>query len=546
MKVPTLLIVSTLWYGRANARNDTMLHGWQADPSGRGTWTILWTCLATIFICTWSALHLDIPKRHESGYLTLRKLSWMIIAAYAPEIVLYNAADSFFLAQQTSKYLKDKVHRTEWTRTHMQFAVAGGFRKRTSEGETSTITAEKLSELITNGQIPDPPISAEELKSRSRSDWIIKTVAILQIAWFGIQTLFRAVQHFQTTALEIMTVAFVFCSVAIYGFNIYLPQDVEYPVILDLEERMLVPRELTPIAPRPSESSVTEDHAFDTSAMEESAAQRPPLDRSSSMGHKLNGPGEELTITGEPGSTLEDGSEHGIKAKPQPEHERVESNTVAVMGSEKFKALPRLEIKSYQKGIPRGETGLWSEGTPEQDSVLKTTTSPTREPSLEELPGSRVDSLAEPPGVSKKTTGLPESKFTPSWIVETIPSTLFVVFACGFGAIHCLGWKSPFPTVKERLAWRICSVSTTALPLVPPLLWFIVMLIEALKRKIRSDRYDGLIKNGSYILVRATVFFYVVARITIIVLAFMSLRALPADAYQTVKWNQYIPHFAAS
>ena len=38
---------------------------------------------------------------------------------------------------------------------------------------------------------------------------------------------------------------------------------------------------------------------------------------------------------------------------------------------------------------------------------------------------------------------------------------------------------------------------------------------------------------------------YIVGRIAIIVLAFMSLRALPADAFQTVDWNNYFPHFAA-
>lgn len=465
------------------------------------------------------------------------------MAANAPEFVLYNAAESFFLAQQTSKYLKDKVHRAEWTLTHMQFAIAGGFQKRNSEGEISTITAEELSELIKNDQIPDPPVSLEELRSRSRSDWIIKTVAILQIAWFGIQTLFRAIQHFQTTALEIMTVAFVFCSVFIYAFNFYLPQDVEYPVILDLQERKLVPKKPTTIAESPSEGSVTEDHAFDASAMKEPAAPRPPLDKSSSMGHELNGPGEELTITGEPGSTLEDGSKHGIESKPQPEHERIESNTMAVMGSEKFNALPKHEVKSNQKGITHGETWLLSKGTPEQDSVLKPTTSTTRELSSENLPGPRVGSLPELPGVSKKTTGLPESKFIPSWIVETIPLTLFEVFACGFGAIHCLGWNSPFPTAKERLAWRVCSVSTTALPLVLPPMVPIAMLIDRLSK---SDKAEDATDTALGILASGIALCYVLGRITLIVLAFMALRALPADTYQTIDWNQYIPHFAAA
>ena len=38
---------------------------------------------------------------------------------------------------------------------------------------------------------------------------------------------------------------------------------------------------------------------------------------------------------------------------------------------------------------------------------------------------------------------------------------------------------------------------------------------------------------------------YVIGRITIMVLAFMTLRSLPADTYLTTNWNNYLPHFAA-
>ena len=48
--------------GRAQARNDTIIHGWQAEPSGRGTWSIVWKCVVTVLLCTWSALHLEVPN----------------------------------------------------------------------------------------------------------------------------------------------------------------------------------------------------------------------------------------------------------------------------------------------------------------------------------------------------------------------------------------------------------------------------------------------------------------------------------------------------
>ena len=59
--------------------------------------------------------------------------------------------------------------------------------------------------------------------------------------------------------------------------------------------------------------------------------------------------------------------------------------------------------------------------------------------------------------------------------VDEFPIILFGLFACGFGALHCLAWNSPFPTAQERLAWRICSTTTTALPALAALFGFIII-----------------------------------------------------------------------
>ena len=49
------------WAGLVQARNETIVHGWQPEPSGRGTWSIVWSCLTTVLLCSWSALHLPVP-----------------------------------------------------------------------------------------------------------------------------------------------------------------------------------------------------------------------------------------------------------------------------------------------------------------------------------------------------------------------------------------------------------------------------------------------------------------------------------------------------
>ena len=152
----------------------------------------------------------------------LSKSGMMLIAVIAPELILVKSARNFLEARALSEYLRKYEHR-DWTLKHTQFAFANGFRTRTPQREESKCSLTYLRRLIENGDVEGPPISDEELKSRGKSDWIIKLIAILQILWFVVQTLFRAIQHYQVTALEILTVAFVFCSAFTYGFSFNQP-----------------------------------------------------------------------------------------------------------------------------------------------------------------------------------------------------------------------------------------------------------------------------------------------------------------------------------
>lgn len=65
---------------------------WVAEPKVRGTWSLLYSCVFTLILCIWTALHLNVPAQGESAFkIWLRKLKWVAIALFAPEIVLYTA-----------------------------------------------------------------------------------------------------------------------------------------------------------------------------------------------------------------------------------------------------------------------------------------------------------------------------------------------------------------------------------------------------------------------------------------------------------------------
>lgn len=60
--------------------------GWTTEPDGRGTWTLLFTCVSTTLICTWSALHLNVrqDRGRETSFFNAQ-MTYFLLALAAPE-----------------------------------------------------------------------------------------------------------------------------------------------------------------------------------------------------------------------------------------------------------------------------------------------------------------------------------------------------------------------------------------------------------------------------------------------------------------------------
>ena len=91
--------------------NATTVTGWEAGPTSRGTLSLLWGCLLTIFACTWTVLHLNVPDLEEDmWWKLLRKIKWMAITILFPEFILSKAVCDIRLAlcelHEFDKYLQ--------------------------------------------------------------------------------------------------------------------------------------------------------------------------------------------------------------------------------------------------------------------------------------------------------------------------------------------------------------------------------------------------------------------------------------------------------
>lgn len=92
-----------------------------------------------------------------------------------------------------------------------------------------------------------------------------------------------------------------------------------------------------------------------------------------------------------------------------------------------------------------------------------------------------------------------------------------------FGVVHLLVWTgSSFPTFAELILWRTSAVITTAIPALVVLLGVFDNAIQ------RAGKARYTIPSVAFVW---TIPLYVVARWTLIILAFTSLRALPQHAF---------------
>ena len=71
--------------------NGTDVVHWKPSCNTRGTFDIFSTCVITLLLCMWTAVHLNVPIPGSVWEQRLRKVGWLALALVAPEVVAYTA-----------------------------------------------------------------------------------------------------------------------------------------------------------------------------------------------------------------------------------------------------------------------------------------------------------------------------------------------------------------------------------------------------------------------------------------------------------------------
>src|SRR5262245_44955080 len=112
-----LLLVAFLFAHRV-ASEEVPLTAWYSAPNFRGTWDLILSCVLTLTICVWSALHLNVPT--EDSRLrerNTRRFRWILLGIFAPELVVSTAFAQYLTARWLRReILKDVKHRKQEVR----------------------------------------------------------------------------------------------------------------------------------------------------------------------------------------------------------------------------------------------------------------------------------------------------------------------------------------------------------------------------------------------------------------------------------------------
>ena len=471
----------------------------------RSIYNILWSCLSTLFTCTWIVVHPNIPAPGDSQWAVFRRrMAIMSFVLIAPEMVIIWAGRQHFAARNFAK--KHQENHPSWTRAHAFFLIMGGFILHEGGKPVRILEARELEELSELGKIEWPTITEDEIADRSKGDYLSKTIVLFQTTWFIVQCIVRGVYGLDVTELEVVTLAFATLTGVIYFFWWDKPLDVRCSIPVQLLKGRL--EQIQNTAPQ----IISPDQGKEGD--EKGAILPNPLPSSPAQGSTSTPDPESISIQGE------EGDEKGtIFSNLLPSYQNQGSTSTpdpALTQMQQFQAFRRRACTKH--GTVFGLAYVFI--------VF---------PLIWFF--QYFDDMFSAETLKGKTLRVP-TFYSPPDDDSSYALLLGVCVSIVFGAIHCIAWSFHFATLPERWAWRISSVLVSSLPIAVTTLSLLLTVFDQEHKTTGMIVYDNILM----VILMSMTCLYIVARIALLVLPFVALRALVPGAYVELDWISFLPH----
>ena len=443
--------------------------------------------------------------------------------------------------------------RNPWTQTHSFYANIGGFafdleenclaesNNFTTKHSRLTLTPRGMALLARCGYLPK--ISKEKIPDKSKADHLSKMLSILQALWMLAQIVGRLIVALPVTLLEINTLAHIICALIIYVLWWYKPKLINEPTILRGEWvppvavyiymcsqisgwRSLHPGILKKTWIDP-ECSIL---AFNPAAAET------PVSHIQSSEPRVSPRARDPTSS----TSVRNGSVASASRLQSPE--KCGSFTTRPVSASPVKSEPAettlVHITSRLEMLRELQSTRWA-------LAAKAMT-------LHQAIASRVKSheLWEGDNRTLWLEPITEELVDDSignWATENLLRDMsgfvmgMVVWSASmaYGGIHSTAWRGYFPSRVENILWRVSSLFIAG----SGLTWILINMLarnfkgfKAYWKKVASLRahWTSLVGLGSLATICALVY--------LVIEAFISLRKLPAPAFDTLQWTQLVPH----
>ncbi|KAF2495098.1 hypothetical protein BU16DRAFT_509670, partial [Lophium mytilinum] len=234
---------------------------WKPEPTHRGTYSVLSTCLVTMGLCVWTVVHLNLPEHGKLSSQRWRRLGWLLVGLLAPELLpvstpsLHRFVPLDFLSSLMSSRLRHVAYdlnfynlgnspyhgKQPWTLVHGFYTRMGGFAMDTSDADQPflpnslrrvvlTPVGLRLIARMEPRLIPD--ISKEDIEDKGKANGLAKFIVCSQALWFCVVCITRIAEGLPISLLELNVSAHAICTLLIYLLWWDKPLDAQEPTLI--------------------------------------------------------------------------------------------------------------------------------------------------------------------------------------------------------------------------------------------------------------------------------------------------------------------------
>jgi hypothetical protein len=457
-----------------SSNNDQRLVGWVLESPGRGTLSLIVSCLFTTFLCTWALIHPRVTRKPSRRIA--HKVALFLKAIVAPEFIAVEGLQEWSQARQIVKRCEVSTD-GELDMVRAFYIGMLALRYRT-EGGAKVIWPNQYQWLLEQNLIDWKAheawgLSIENIRDKSNANTTVKAFAILQVSWFVAQSIMRAAHDLPLSQLESMTLSYVPLFTVTYFFWWSKPKDVLTPSVVDLPDMTTEQKHIF--------EHMAVDTIFDDEGLEEQESwwniwkltarvfEKEAKDKAEDMAG-----GRDPDVTGD----IEVHSDKSVKS-------RLSDNATEIAGASSpqrsplkkaaTEILPHKRTLTMQTPAPRRTfTDFRYPSTgPQEGTFQATDIYPHKSGLVETLIRRTTTGLR-----TARTTGLRESsprkkdrvlplyhseKVVAYWDPQVYHSKIWpltMLFGASFGALHLINWNTVFPTMAETWLWRGAALTS--------------------------------------------------------------------------------------